>query len=57
LKTILPNRESAPRIAFNLIAKDDRVGVWIMRADGSRRRQRSFGKYAAFPDWQPYAGS
>ena len=38
LKTILPNRESAPRIAFNLIAKDDRVGVWIMRADGSRRR-------------------
>jgi hypothetical protein len=47
----------SPRIAFNLIAKDDRVGVWIMRADGSRRRQRSFGKYDAFPDWRPHAGS
>jgi Tol biopolymer transport system component len=41
------------RIAFNLLARDGRVGVWAMRADGSRRKQITFGRFDFFPDWQP----
>ena len=41
------------RIAFNRQGNDDRFGVWIMRADGSHRVQKTFGKFDFFPDWQP----
>ena len=41
------------RIAFNRQSNDDRFGVWIMRADGSHRVQKTFGKFDFFPDWQP----
>jgi Tol biopolymer transport system component len=56
--------ESAPafspngnRIAFHLTAKDGRIGVWAMRADGTKRKQLTFGKFDLFPDWQPLGGS
>lgn len=39
-------------IAFNLITKKGRIGVWTMRADGSRPRQLTFGRIDFFPDWQ-----
>jgi Tol biopolymer transport system component len=42
------------RIAFNRGGGDDRFGVWTMPADGSvAARQRTFGLYDFFPDWQP----
>jgi len=49
--TFSPNGQ---RIAFNRTGHDDRVGVWTMPADGSSpARQRTFGLYDFFPDWQP----
>lgn len=44
------------RIAFNRRSRDERIGVWVMRADGTRRVQRTFGRIDFFPDWQPFAG-
>jgi Tol biopolymer transport system component len=44
------------RITFNRIARDGRVGVWVMRADGTRPRELTFGKFDFFPDWQPLGG-
>ena len=41
------------RITFNQSGKDDRFGVWTMRADGSKRKQLTFGRFDFFPDWQP----
>lgn len=26
--------------------------IWVMRADGSRPRQRTFARFDVFPDWQ-----
>ena len=58
--TSAPQEEFAPtfspsgrRIAFNRTGNDDRIGVWVMRPDGSRRRQLTFGRIDFFPDWQP----
>jgi TolB protein len=41
------------RIAFNRQGNDDRIGLWVMRADGSNKMQKTFGKFDFFPDWQP----
>jgi Tol biopolymer transport system component len=42
------------RIAFNREGRDDRFGIWTMPADGSApARQRTFGLFDFFPDWQP----
>ena len=41
------------RIAFNRLGNDDRIGVWVMRADGTVRVQKTFGRIDFFPDWQP----
>jgi Tol biopolymer transport system component len=41
------------RIVFNLVARDGRIGVWVMRADGTKRKQLTFGRFDFFPDWQP----
>ena len=41
------------RIAFNRLGNDDRIGVWAMKADGTGRVQRTFGKIDFLPDWQP----
>jgi TolB protein len=41
------------RIAFNRLGNDGRIGVWVMREDGSVRVQKTFGRIDFFPDWQP----
>jgi Tol biopolymer transport system component len=41
------------RIAFKVTARDDRIGVCVMRADGTERKQLTFGRLDFFPDWQP----
>ena len=40
------------RIAFNRRGRE-RIGVWVMRADGTDRAQRTFGRIDFFTDWQP----
>jgi len=45
------------RIAFMRPNKKDRYGIWIIRADGEKRRRLTSGKFDAFPDWQPVANS
>jgi Tol biopolymer transport system component len=45
-----PNGRS---ITFNRVSRDDRIGVWTMRTDGSRLRQLTHGNLDFFPDWQP----
>ena len=58
--TDTPQDEFAPafsptggRIAFSRLGNDGRIGVWAMKADGTGRVQRTFGKIDFFPDWQP----
>ena len=41
------------RIAFNRLGNDGRIGVWVMRDDGTVRVQKTFGRIDFFPDWQP----
>jgi TolB protein len=42
------------RIAFTRQTSSDRFGIFTMPADGSAAaRQRTFGRYDFFPDWQP----
>lgn len=48
--TFSPEGES---IAFNLIGEDGRVAVWLMSSAGSTPRQRTYGLWDFFPDWQP----
>ena len=44
---------TGPRIAFNRLGNDGRIGIWAMREDGTVRVQRTFGRIDFFPDWQP----
>lgn len=44
-------------ISYNREGKDGRFGVWAMRTDGSAVKQRTFGLFDFFPDWQPAAPS
>lgn len=44
---------SGGRIAFNREGRNGRIGIWVMRADGSRPRQKTTGVLDFFPDWQP----
>ena len=53
--TDTPQDEFAPaysatgaRIAFNRLGNDGRIGVWAMKADGTGRVQRTFGKIDFF---------
>ena len=48
--TFAPNGR---RIAFNRVGNDGRIGVWVMRDDGTVRVQKTFGRIDFFPDWQP----
>ncbi|MEX1265049.1 MAG: hypothetical protein WEE66_14140 [Actinomycetota bacterium] len=41
------------RIGFSRLGNDHRIGVWVMRDDGSVRVQKTFGRIDFFPDWQP----
>jgi Tol biopolymer transport system component len=41
------------RIAFNRLGNDERIGVLVMRDDGSVRVQKTFGRMDFFLDWQP----
>lgn len=41
------------RIAFNRVGNDGRIGVWVMRDEGTVRVQKTFGRIDFFPDWQP----
>jgi Tol biopolymer transport system component len=43
------------RIVLNRTGKDDRIGLWVMRANGSRPKQLTFGRFDFFPDWQPHS--
>ena len=58
--TDTPQDEFAPafspnggRIAFNRLGNDGRIGIWVMREDGTVRVQKTFGLIDFFPDWQP----
>jgi Tol biopolymer transport system component len=44
------------KIAFNRRGRDERIAVRAMRADGTGRAQRTFGRIDFFPDWQPLPG-
>ena len=48
---LLTERRSG--IAFNRLGNDGRIGIWVMREDGTVRVQKTFGLIDFFPDWQP----